>query len=162
MQLAPNTLHYQIDADATAEVLLSLFLPSLRLDARGIKAQYNEGGGGAFPIHTDSEEGLDGRKVRCSLYLYTLTPQLLYINQTQITRTRSAPFRCAFNHITARSLYIYMQVTCIFYLNDSWRPDHGGLLRLYPFPASPPVDVEPIAGRMVLFSSTQMHHRWAG
>jgi hypothetical protein len=52
-----------IDADGSLGVLLSLFLPRLRLDAHGIKAQFNAGGGGAFPIHTDSEEELDGRKV---------------------------------------------------------------------------------------------------
>jgi hypothetical protein len=51
-------------------------------------------------------------------------------------------------------------VTAIFYLNDGWTPDHGGKLRLYPFPEAPPVDVAPLAGRLVLFSSTQMHHRW--
>ena len=54
----------QIDADTTASTLLSLFLPHLRLTACGTKAQFNAGGGGAFPIHTDSEEGLDGRRVR--------------------------------------------------------------------------------------------------
>ncbi|GBF99724.1 hypothetical protein Rsub_12437 [Raphidocelis subcapitata] len=102
----------EMDADSSLGVLLSLFLPRLRLDGRGIKAQLNEGGGGAFPMHTDSEEGLDGRRV-----------------------------------------------TAIYYLNESWSPGDGGELRLYPFPVAPPVDVAPLAGRLVLFSSTQMHHR---
>jgi SM-20-related protein len=50
------------------------------------------------------------------------------------------------------------RVTCILYLNDAWQPDAGGQLRLYPFPA-PPVDIEPVADRLVLFASTSMLHR---
>ena len=105
---------HQIDADNSLGVLLSLFLPPrlrLRLGEQGIKAQLNTGGG-AFPIHTDSEEGLDARRV-----------------------------------------------TAVFYLNKGWRPADGGALRLYPFPSAPPLDVEPLDGRLVLFSSTRLHHR---
>ncbi|KAI8465255.1 MAG: prolyl 4-hydroxylase [Monoraphidium minutum] len=82
------------DADGSLAVLLSLFLPRLRLGGQATKAQFNAGGGGAFPIHTDTEEELDG---------------------------------------------------------------HGGELRLYPFPAAPPVDVAPLDGRMVLFSVLPSH-----
>lgn len=51
------------------------------------------------------------------------------------------------------------RVTAIMYLNQEWKPSHGGELRLYPFPG-PPVDVEPLQDRLVLFSSTRMLHRW--
>jgi len=51
------------------------------------------------------------------------------------------------------------QITAIYYLNEHWQPDHGGELRLYPFPAAAPVNIAPLAGRLVLMSSTQMHHR---
>ena len=78
---------------------------------QAIKLQVNEGQGGCFPCHFDSDEALDGRKV-----------------------------------------------TAIFYLNPSWKPGEGGELRLYPWP-SPPLDIAPIADRLVLFSSTRMWHR---
>lgn len=51
------------------------------------------------------------------------------------------------------------RVTAIFYLNDGWKPEHGGQLRLYPFPA-PPVDIAPFADRLVLFSTSRMLHRY--
>jgi Rps23 Pro-64 3,4-dihydroxylase Tpa1-like proline 4-hydroxylase len=52
-----------------------------------------------------------------------------------------------------------LQVTAIFYLNQHWKPSHGGQLRLYPFPA-PPVDIQPLQDRLVLFASTRMLHRY--
>lgn len=48
--------------------------------------------------------------------------------------------------------------TCIVYLNEAWRDGDGGELRLYPFPG-PAVDVQPLAGRAVLFDSYNMLHR---
>lgn len=49
-------------------------------------------------------------------------------------------------------------MTAIFYLNQHWKPSHGGQLRLYPFPA-PPVDIDPLQDRLVLFATTRMLHR---
>ena len=72
------------------------------------------GGGGCFPVHYDSDERLDARRL-----------------------------------------------TAILYLNPGWSvPQHGGAVRLYPWPAAP-VDVAPLAGRLLLFSSTRMAHRRA-
>ncbi|GAX82564.1 hypothetical protein CEUSTIGMA_g9990.t1 [Chlamydomonas eustigma] len=51
------------------------------------------------------------------------------------------------------------KVTAIIYANPMWQPGDGGQLRLYPFPYSAPIDIEPVSGRMVLFSSTRMLHR---
>ena len=72
-------------------------------------------------------------------------------------------------------------VTCLLYLND-WRPEHHGELRLYassgsdsavPRAETPDlgrfVDVEPLAGRLVMFRSREVWHavreptqqRWA-
>jgi 2OG-Fe(II) oxygenase superfamily len=50
-------------------------------------------------------------------------------------------------------------VTAILYLNENWRKEHGGELRLYPFPLKSPVDIDPVDGRLVLLSSTEMYHR---
>jgi hypothetical protein len=50
-------------------------------------------------------------------------------------------------------------ITAIWYQNENWKPEHGGELRLYPFPLASPVDIAPILDRLVLFSSLKMVHR---
>jgi len=50
------------------------------------------------------------------------------------------------------------KVTAIFYLNPEWREGDGGELVLYPFPKER-VAVQPLSGRMALFSSPNMLHR---
>lgn len=47
------------------------------------------------------------------------------------------------------------RVTAIVYLNPDWKPEHGGRLRLY---APEPVDVEPVADRLVVFLSEKLEH----
>lgn len=47
------------------------------------------------------------------------------------------------------------RVTAIVYLNEAWRPEHGGQLRLH---VEPPVDVEPVLGRLVVFLSDRIEH----
>jgi hypothetical protein len=49
-------------------------------------------------------------------------------------------------------------LTAILYLNEKWTPEDGGMLQLYPFPYKP-VEIAPIAGRLVLFSSRDLLHR---
>lgn len=49
-------------------------------------------------------------------------------------------------------------LTAILYLNEEWTQSYGGQLRLYPFPEEP-LDIEPTAGTLVLFSSRNMLHR---
>ncbi|KAL0029367.1 hypothetical protein WJX77_002479 [Trebouxia sp. C0004] len=108
-ELAP--LCQLLNQDATMRTMLSLFIPQLRLDSQAIKLQCNAGNGGCFPLHYDSDEQVDGRRV-----------------------------------------------TAIFYLNSDWQHSHGGQLQLFPFPDSP-VEIAPIADRLVLFSSCRMLHR---
>lgn len=48
-------------------------------------------------------------------------------------------------------------VSAVFYLNDAWRAEQGGALRLYP-EAAPPLDILPQAGTLALFMSAQMPH----
>lgn len=47
------------------------------------------------------------------------------------------------------------RLTAIVYLNPGWRPEHGGQLRLY---TPEPVDVEPLADRLVVFLSERLEH----
>eukprot|EP00201_Polytomella_parva_P005581 CAMPEP_0175077584 /NCGR_PEP_ID=MMETSP0052_2-20121109/23490_1 /TAXON_ID=51329 ORGANISM="Polytomella parva, Strain SAG 63-3" /NCGR_SAMPLE_ID=MMETSP0052_2 /ASSEMBLY_ACC=CAM_ASM_000194 /LENGTH=306 /DNA_ID=CAMNT_0016347103 /DNA_START=50 /DNA_END=967 /DNA_ORIENTATION=- len=111
-RLAP--LCASVATDHTLLSVINKLLPSsanTHLDSQAIKLQYNAGGGGCFPIHFDTNERLDGRRV-----------------------------------------------TAIFYLNPDWKVEHGGALRLYPFPA-PPIDVAPKHNRAVLFASARLAHR---
>jgi len=47
------------------------------------------------------------------------------------------------------------RLTAIVYLNPGWTPEHGGALRLF---APEPIDVEPIADRLVVFLSERLEH----
>ncbi|GFR46885.1 hypothetical protein Agub_g8526 [Astrephomene gubernaculifera] len=58
-----------LNSDRTMATLLSLFMPQVTLDSQAIKLQYNAGGGGCFPVHLDSDEQLDGRRVTAIFYL---------------------------------------------------------------------------------------------
>eukprot|EP00434_Breviolum_minutum_P032408 symbB.v1.2.028660.t2/scaffold3059.1/size64457/3 len=49
-----------------------------------------------------------------------------------------------------------LRVTALFYLNDEWRSEHGGELRVYPYP-SVPVKIPPTLGRLVLFHPRLVH-----
>eukprot|EP00798_Chlamydomonas_sp_ICE-L_P010163 gene10163-8067_t len=55
--------------DHTMTIMLNLFTPNLHLDSQAIKLQVNSGTGGCFPIHSDSDETIDGRRVTSIFYL---------------------------------------------------------------------------------------------
>ena len=101
--------------DRTQLTLLNVMLPARAppqsLHYQSVKLQRNAGRGGCFPLHFDSDAGLDARVV-----------------------------------------------TALTYLNPTWKPGDGGELALFPFPDDP-IMVEPIAGRVVLFSSANTLHR---
>jgi len=48
-------------------------------------------------------------------------------------------------------------LSAVFYLNDNWREEDGGALRLY-LDEQNSLDVQPLAGRVVLFRSAQLFH----
>jgi SM-20-related protein len=52
------------------------------------------------------------------------------------------------------------QISCVLYLNHNWRLEDGGQLRLYlnDESALPYYDIEPVAGRLVLFLSGRFWH----
>lgn len=49
-----------------------------------------------------------------------------------------------------------LRATALFYLNEGWQEEHGGELRLYPYPL-PPVRIAPLSGRLVLFEPRMVH-----
>ncbi|GMU62626.1 MAG: hypothetical protein AMXMBFR34_43890 [Myxococcaceae bacterium] len=47
------------------------------------------------------------------------------------------------------------RLTAIVYLNPEWKPEHGGQLRLF---TPEPVEVQPLADRLVVFLSERLEH----
>lgn len=47
-------------------------------------------------------------------------------------------------------------ISMVFYLNDDWKPEHEGQLRIYR--DNNFVDIEPFAGRLVIFKSEEILH----
>lgn len=50
------------------------------------------------------------------------------------------------------------RLTAIWYANAGWRPEHGGVLRLFPEDTGAPVDVAPVLDRLVVFLSERLEH----
>lgn len=62
-----------IQADATIRALLNVYHPRFTLRDQALKAQLNTGSGGCFPIHVDSAQAVDARRVTALLYLNEAT-----------------------------------------------------------------------------------------
>ena len=58
-------------------------------------------------------------------------------------------------HLDALPTKNVRRVTALLYLNPRWRPEHGGHLRLH---LDPPLDVEPLLNRLVVFLSERVEH----
>lgn len=118
------------------------------------------GGGGCFPMHCDSDEEVDGRRVSAICYLnpewrtgdggevrtYLQKVDLLGYGRLVIESH-------SFTHVSERAM-----PWCMCKHTNDVRG--GAQLRLYPFPHAP-VDIAPLCDRMVLFPSTTMLHRRA-
>jgi SM-20-related protein len=51
----------------------------------------------------------------------------------------------------------HRKLSVICYLNQDWKDEHGGQLRMF-FRDNPPLDILPVAGRLVCFRSDQIEH----
>ncbi|MFB1481772.1 2OG-Fe(II) oxygenase [Corallococcus sp. RDP092CA] len=50
------------------------------------------------------------------------------------------------------------RLTAVWYANADWKPEHGGVLRLFPEGTDTPVDVPPVLDRVVVFLSERLEH----
>ena len=50
----------------------------------------------------------------------------------------------------------HRKLSVICYLNEGWEEEHGGQLRIYR--TNGPLDILPVAGRLVCFRSDQLEH----
>ena len=49
------------------------------------------------------------------------------------------------------------RISCVYYLNEHWQPEHGGELTLYDLNDQPHMNIEPYGNRFVCFNSNLPH-----
>lgn len=151
----------RLQTDTTLRVMLSLFLPRLRLERQAIKLQWNEGAGGAFPCHYDSDTSVDTRAITAIWYLNPgvcwaagLPQVLVCVGGALVAAPRPD---AASSRPALTTLPPLATPPCP--VRPGWQPSDGGELRVYPWPQGGPVDIAPLEDRLVLFSSQRMLHR---
>lgn len=106
-----------------------------------------------------------GQSPACDHYLALMDELRLTLNQTLFLGLEE--FECHFAFYPPGAFYKThldrfrdddrRMVSAVLYLNDVWQLGDGGELRLH-LPGQAPVDVEPLAGTLVLFLSGEMPH----
>ena len=124
------------------------------------RLQINEG------IRGDYIHWLDKRTVPPELSLYLLRVEQLmhYLNQTlflslkdfEVHMTRYPVGTYYKKHLDQFTVADHRKLSIICYLNEDWDESHGGHLRIY-LPSGP-LDILPLAGRVVCFRSDQLEH----
>ncbi|KAH8073243.1 hypothetical protein JL721_3230 [Aureococcus anophagefferens] len=110
----------------------------------------------ALPLHfcraaRKELEALRARDLMIRNRSYSVAGQTLRL---QVNDGRGGAF--AYHCDTAANLDD-RQLTVLCYLNEGWRPDDGGALRLVPYPRDE-VSIEPVAGRLVVFDARNTVH----
>lgn len=49
------------------------------------------------------------------------------------------------------------RISCVYYLNENWQPEHGGVLKLYTQDEMNHLNIEPHGNRLVCFNSNLPH-----
>lgn len=102
--------------------------------------------------------GLEADSTVTSL-LSVYWPKLTLRSQAVKVQRNDAGGGCFPIHVDSSSTVDNRTVTALIYLNADWNPEHdGGSLRIYNYPTCFQ-DISPNAGRLVLLSSTGIHHR---
>ncbi|CAN8067573.1 unnamed protein product [Agarophyton chilense] len=91
-------------------------------------------------------------------FLNVYWPKLTIRNQAVKVQRATGENGCFPIHIDSAPEADRRIVTALLYPHEHWTQEGGGALRIYKTPVSH-VDILPIPGRLVLLSSTLMHHR---
>ncbi len=97
-------------------------------------------------------------------YLKRIDELIQYLNQTLFLSLKDFEFHMTIypvgsyykRHLDQFKKDDHRKLSTICYLNDDWRKEHGGQLRIYLPDGSR--DILPIAGRLVCFRSDQLEH----
>ena len=122
--------------------------------------QINEG------IRGDYIQWLDKRSVsgELSAYLDRVEGLMSHLNQTLFLSLKDYEIHMTMypigsfykRHLDQFKKDDHRKLSIICYLNENWKQEHGGQLRIH-LPEGP-IDVLPIAGRLVCFRSDQLEH----
>ena len=99
-----------------------------------------------------------------SIYLGRIEGLMQYINQTLFLSLKDYEIHMTVypagayykRHLDQFKRDDHRKLSVICYLNEDWKEEHGGQLRIY-LPDGP-LDILPIAGRIVCFRSDQLEH----
>ena len=99
-----------------------------------------------------------------SIYLARIEGLMHYINQTLFLSLKDYEVHMTVypagayykRHLDQFKRDDHRKLSVICYLNEDWKEEHGGQLRIY-LPDGP-LDILPIAGRIVCFRSDQLEH----
>lgn len=80
----------------------------------------------------------------------------LSLKDVEVHMTMYPPGAFYKRHLDQFSRDDHRKLSIICYLNEDWRADYGGQLRMWP--SDTPVDVLPMAGRLVCFRSDMLEH----
>jgi SM-20-related protein len=99
-----------------------------------------------------------------SIYLGRVEGLMQYINQTLFLSLKDYEIHMTVypvgsyykRHLDQFKRDDHRKLSVICYLNEDWKKEHGGQLRIY-LPEGP-IDILPVAGRIVCFRSDQLEH----
>lgn len=99
-----------------------------------------------------------------SLYLGRVEGLMRYLNQTLFLSLKDYEVHMTIypvgtfykRHLDQFKKDDHRKLSLICYLNEDWKEEHGGQLRVY-LPGAP-LDILPVTGRMVCFRSDQLEH----
>ena len=115
-------------------------------------------------IRGDSILWLDEKKEETRPYFNTIDQFVKYLNYTCYTGIRSYEFHYAVyppGTYYQRHLDIFRnddsrKFSVVFYLNEGWKPEDGGVLRIYKDEKQ--IDIKPVWNRLVCFASDKLEH----
>ncbi len=99
-----------------------------------------------------------------ALYLHRVEGLMQYLNQTLFLSLKDYEIHMTIypvgafykRHLDQFRKGDHRRLSLICYLNEDWREEHGGQLRIY-LPGAP-LDILPVMGRMVCFRSDELEH----
>lgn len=122
--------------------------------------QINEGIRGDYIQWIDKNTASEG----ISVYLLRIEQLMQHINRTLYLSLKDYEIHMTVypvgsfyrRHLDQFKKDDHRKLSVICYLNESWKEEHGGQLRIHR--TNGPLDILPVAGRLVCFRSDQLEH----
>lgn len=153
----PESLTRQLAAECQQRAADDRLAPAAV--GRGAAAQVREG------VRGDSIQWLEpGESAATDAYLAVMDQLRLTLNQTLYLGLEDYESHFALyppgafyqRHVDRFRDDDRRTVSAVLYLNEGWKAEQGGALRIYP--AEQPCDIAPVGGRLVIFMSAGLPH----